>query len=48
MTTWKFRLNLFLEMKESHEVINNDARPVHIPEDEWKKKQLKAKNYIVN
>lgn len=29
---WKFRLNIFLEMKECHEVINNYERPEIIPE----------------
>ncbi|KAF2887557.1 hypothetical protein ILUMI_18616, partial [Ignelater luminosus] len=45
---WKFRLNLFLEMKECNEVILYEQKPSTITEDAWKKKEMKAKNYIVN
>ncbi|KAF2886707.1 hypothetical protein ILUMI_19467 [Ignelater luminosus] len=45
---WKFRLNLFLEMKECNEVILYEQKPSTITEDAWKKKEIKAKNYIVN
>ena len=45
---WKYKLKLFLEFKECNEVIENDERPTAITEVEWKKKEIKAKNYIVN
>ena len=45
---WKYKLKLFLEFKECSEVIEHDARPSTIEEVEWKKKEIKAKNYIVN
>lgn len=45
---WKFRLNLFLELKECNEVLTNDEKPEKVTEGEWKVKDLKAKNYIVN
>ena len=45
---WKFKLKLFLELKECNEVIESDARPEAIKEEDWKKKEIKAKNYIVN
>ena len=45
---WKYKLKLFLEFKECNEVIENDARPDEITETDWKKKEIKAKNYIVN
>ena len=45
---WKYKLKLFLEFKECIEVIENDERPAAIEEVEWKKKEIKAKNYIVN
>ncbi|KAF2896317.1 hypothetical protein ILUMI_09856 [Ignelater luminosus] len=45
---WKFRLNLFLEMKECNEVILYEQKPSTITEDAWKKKEIKAENYIVN
>ena len=44
---WKYKLKLFLEFKECNEVIENDERPAAITEVEWKKKEIKAKNYIV-
>jgi len=45
---WRFRLMLYLEMKDCHEVILNDQRPDAVTADAWRKKELKAKNYIVN
>ena len=39
---------MFLEFKECSDVIENDERPAAIEEVEWKKKEIKAKNYIVN
>ena len=45
---WKYKLKLLLEFKECSEVIENDERPAEITEIEWKKKEIKAKNYIVN
>lgn len=45
---WKFRLHLFLEMKECNEVIIQNARPETITLEAWKKKEIRAKNYIVN
>ena len=45
---WKYKLKLFLKFKERSEVIENDERPSAITEIEWKKKEIKAKNYIVN
>lgn len=45
---WKFRLNLFLQMKDCSEAILYDERPDAISEESWKKRQVKAKNYIVN
>lgn len=41
------QVQIVLEMKECYEVINNDERPENIPEGEWKKNELKVKNYIV-
>ena len=41
-------MKLFLKFKECSEVIENDERPPAIEEVEWKKKEIKAKNYIVN
>ena len=41
-------MKLFLEFKECSEVIENDERPTSITEIEAKKKEIKAKNYIVN
>ncbi|KAF2881362.1 hypothetical protein ILUMI_24805 [Ignelater luminosus] len=38
---WKFRLNLFPEMKEFNEVILYEQRPTTITEDAWKKKEIK-------
>ena len=45
---WMYKLKLFLEFKECSEVIENDERPTTIEEDDWKKKEIKAKNYILN
>ena len=45
---WKYKLKLFLEFRECSEVIANDVRPVAIAEVESRKKEIKAKNYIVN
>lgn len=45
---WRFRLLLFLEMKECNEVILNETRPEAITEATWSKMEIKAKNYIVN
>lgn len=45
---WKFRLQLFLEMKNCHEVIELETKPETIAEGAWKMKETKAKNYIVN
>ncbi|KAG6438785.1 hypothetical protein O3G_MSEX000222 [Manduca sexta] len=45
---WKFRLKLFLEMKDCYEVIELQNRPDNITEQNWKTKEIKAKNYIVN
>ena len=45
---WKYKLKLFLEFKECSEVIANDEKPITITENDWKKKEIKAKNYIVN
>jgi len=41
---WRFRLMLYLEMKDCHEVILNDQRPDAVTADAWRKKELKAKN----
>lgn len=45
---WRFKLKLFLELKECLEVIENDERPTTIKEEDWKMKEIKAKNIIVN
>ena len=45
---WKYKLKLFLEFKECSEVIENDERLTTIEEDDWKKKEIEAKNYIAN
>lgn len=45
---WRFRLKLFLEMKECIDVIKYETRPSTIQEESWNKKETKAKNYIVN
>lgn len=45
---WRYRLMLFLEMKECNEVILKEARPAEITEAVWKKKEIKAKNYLIN
>ena len=41
-------MKLFLEFKEFSEVVENDVRPEAIAEVKWKKREIKAKNYIVN
>ncbi|KAK2578108.1 hypothetical protein KPH14_000538, partial [Odynerus spinipes] len=45
---WKFRLKSFLEMKECLEVIEEDNKPENCTDADWKKKEIKAKNYIVH
>lgn len=45
---WRYRLQLFLEMKDCESVILKKERPQEITELDWRKKELKAKNYIVN
>lgn len=45
---WRFRLKLFLEMKECIEVINHETRPSTIQEELWNKKKIRAKNYVVH
>ena len=45
---WKYKLKLFLEFKERNEIIEHNERPTTVEEDDWKKKEIKAKNYIVN
>ena len=45
---WKYKLKLILEFIECSEVIENDERPTSITEIECKKKEIRAKNYIVN
>lgn len=45
---WRFKLKLFLELKNCEEVLDAEDRPSEITEKQWKEKELKAKNYIVN
>lgn len=45
---WRYRLLLFLDMKECVEVILKETRPAEITETHWKRKEIKAKNYLVN
>lgn len=45
---WRFRIMLFLEMKECNEVILNETRPADITEAKWSKMEIKAKDYIEN
>lgn len=45
---WKYKLKLFLEFNEYNEVIENEEKSTTVTEADWKKKEIRAKNYIVN
>lgn len=45
---WKFRLKLFLQMKNCVMAIESEIKPEGHTESEWKAIKLKAANYIVN
>lgn len=45
---WKFRLKVFLEMKNCLEVIEFAKKPENVTDNDWQKMEVRAKNYIVN
>lgn len=45
---FKFKLKIFLEFKECNEIIDNNEGLAKIKEEDWKKKEIKTKNYIIN
>ncbi|CAB3248372.1 unnamed protein product [Arctia plantaginis] len=45
---WKFRFELYLQMKKCNEVVEGETRLSTITEEAWNTKKIKAKNYILN
>uniref|UniRef100_V5H1N5 Retrovirus-related Pol polyprotein n=1 Tax=Anoplophora glabripennis TaxID=217634 RepID=V5H1N5_ANOGL len=45
---WRYKFMLLLEMRNCKDVIDIENRPEKIKEEEWEKKEVRAKNYIAN
>lgn len=45
---WKFRLKLLLQLKNCEQAIEQEVKTEPMTENDWKKIDLKAQNYVVN